>query len=166
MEKNDIDRPGTSKTLIEENCDSTKNSPILQQSITVECKTPEQVNKHSYEDKEKEGYKIPTPFKKCLVFPSTSDTITPKRKRTVFPAVVSSVKYREYYEKEMKKKLIPKKKKKVSRDNENSSDSDVNLTYNDDDLDFSENEDLNLQIGQYVIMKYEKNYYPDESYSY
>lgn len=106
------------------------------------------MSKYCYEEKENASYKIPTPFKKCLVFPST---------------VVSSGKYRECYNNEAKKKLVPKRKNKtVSSIDENSSDSDVNLTYNDDDLGLSENEDVHLQVGEYVIVKYEGTYYLGE----
>ena len=75
-------------------------------------KTPISRNVRYYQEKEHEGYKIPTPFKKCLVFPKTPEKKTPKRKRTIFPYVVSSGKYREYYENEVKKKNVPKRKKK------------------------------------------------------
>jgi hypothetical protein len=50
-----------------------------------------------------------------LIFPNASalERKAPKRKRKIFPAVVSSEKYREYYQDEMDKKLLPTKKDPV-----------------------------------------------------
>ncbi|CAG9760534.1 unnamed protein product [Ceutorhynchus assimilis] len=36
----------------------------------------------------------------------------------------------------------------------------MEVTYNDEDLDLSEPENLDLQTGLHVIVKYEDNYYP------
>lgn len=108
---------------------------------------------------------MPTPFKKCLVFPQITDKDlkTPKQRRKIFPAVVSSGKYREFYEKEIKKNA-PKTKKLQPKsnifNNESSSDSDMDVVYDDEDLDLSENENIRLKIQQHVIVKYEDKYYP------
>ncbi|XP_050498219.1 uncharacterized protein LOC126879210 [Diabrotica virgifera virgifera] len=129
--------------------------------------TPPQKNIRYYEEKESEGFKIPTPFKKCLVFPQTPDGTlkTPKHKRKIFPAVVSSAKYREFYENEVKKKNGPKiTKRKQQKTNtvneESSSNSDMDVTYLDEDLDLSENENIILKTNQHVIVKYMDTHYP------
>jgi hypothetical protein len=58
---------------------------------------------------------------------------------------VSSEKYREYYQNELDKKLLPKsKKKQKSKPVAESYDSDVSVTYNDEDLDVNDIENLNL----------------------
>ncbi|KAK4887860.1 hypothetical protein RN001_004131 [Aquatica leii] len=108
---------------------------------------------------------VPTPFKKCFIFPNSVDGVTPKRKKTMFPAVVSIGKYREFYTKEANKKMLPKKKKnKVLSPTKESSESDISVAYEEDEdkneLDFEENEDLILEDGKYVIVSYEENYYP------
>lgn len=131
-------------------------------------KTPEGIQYKRYEDKEKEGYKIPTPFKKILVFPCTPEN-KPKRRKTIFPAVVSSGKYREYYQHEQQKKLekniktkrtkIPQSREKLNSKNESSSDSEENVQYEDEDLDLSDNEE-DLIPGKYVIIFYENEYFP------
>uniref|UniRef100_A0A6P7H797 Uncharacterized protein LOC114345186 n=1 Tax=Diabrotica virgifera virgifera TaxID=50390 RepID=A0A6P7H797_DIAVI len=128
--------------------------------------TPPQKNIRYYEEKESEGFKIPTPFKKCLVFPQTPDGTlkTPKHKRKIFPAVVSSAKYREFYENEVKKKNGPKITKKQQKtdtlNEESSSNSDMDVTYLDEDLDLSENENIILKTNQHVIVKYMDTHYP------
>jgi hypothetical protein len=67
------------------------------------------------------------------------------QRKQIFPAVVSSEKYREYYQNELDKKLLPKsKKKQKSKPIAESSDSDVSVTYNDEDLDVNDIENLNL----------------------
>jgi hypothetical protein len=59
--------------------------------------------------------------------------------------------------------LFPKsKKKQKSKPVAESSDSDVSVTYNDEDLDVSDIENLNLTVERYVIHKYENTYYPGE----
>jgi hypothetical protein len=100
-----------------------------------------------------------------LIFPNSnaSETNVPKCKRKIIPAVVLSEKYREYYQNELDKKLLLKsKKKQKSTPVAESSDSDVSVTYNDEDLDVSDIENLNLTVGRYVIHKYENTYYPGE----
>jgi hypothetical protein len=100
-----------------------------------------------------------------LIFPNSnaSETNVPKCKRKIIPAVVSSEKYREYYQNELDKKLLLKsKKKQKSKPVAESSDSDVSVTYNDEDLDVSDIENFNLTVGRYVIHKYENTYYPGE----
>ncbi|XP_074040040.1 uncharacterized protein [Leptinotarsa decemlineata] len=143
-------------------------SPVAGPSTCPNWKTPEKRNILYYEDKEDEGFNVPTPFKKCLVIPRKSEDIkTPKQKRKIFPAVVSSEKYREFYEKEINKKenVTQRKKAKSSHRNdvnekEDTSDSNMEISYADEDLDFSEPENLILADGQYVIIKYEDKYYP------
>ncbi|KAF2901798.1 hypothetical protein ILUMI_04394 [Ignelater luminosus] len=87
--------------------------------------------------KENEGYKVCTSFKKFLVFPTTPEKKTPKRKRVIFPAVVSSGKYWE----------------SETLNNDSS-------IYHDEDLDLNENEELDLEVGKYVIVRYQDNYFP------
>lgn len=90
---------------------------------------------------------------------STSlDNSTPKLKWTIFPVVVASGKYREYYTNEMNKKLHPKKKKIVKWFiNESYSDLDIIIHYQEDD-------DM-LRDGKYVLTKYEEKYYPGEKFN-
>lgn len=126
----DIDENLQQNQIIQE---INNTSPVAGPSRS-EWTTPPQRNVHLYEEKESEGFKIPTPFKKCLVFPQTPDKNLkpPKQKRKVFPAVVSSGKYREFYENEVKKKNTPKTKKNqqktvektIVNNDESSSDSD------------------------------------------
>lgn len=165
--------------------------------------TPENAKVVRYENMISEGFKVPTPFKKCLIFPKTPEKRTPKRKLTIFPAVVSSKKYREYYEQVEKVRATPKSKKKIelqpepekegtskksnnikipqtksveivipkskkkkivpvfSVENDNStSESDVDINYDDEDLDLSEAENLDVTVGNYVVVRYEGEYYP------
>lgn len=115
-----VETPTTSR--IHENVNLDNGLSISCPSTSSKWKTPDGSSKILYESKEDKGFNVPSPFKKCLVFPTARETVTPKRKRTIFPAVVSSAKYREYYENENKKKLIPKKKmKEPSPVNESSS---------------------------------------------
>ncbi|KAK4885787.1 hypothetical protein RN001_002058 [Aquatica leii] len=147
----------------EENINLRKASPDQQEpSTSSEWRTPDTVDRHYYKSKEKDGFQIPTPFKKCLIFPDpNTETKTPKRKRKIFPAVISSEKYRQYYENELKKKSLPKtKKKKTPEPIAESSDSDVTVTYNDEDLDASDIKEIDLSVGKHVILKYEEKYYP------
>lgn len=88
---------------------------------------------------------------------------TPKRKRTIFPYVVSSGKYREYYENEVKKKNVPKRKKNNKNEhavNESSESDTADIQYEDEDVDVSDNEIMTLEDGKYVIIRYEDNYFP------
>lgn len=86
----------------------THDSPAKHQSTTTIWQTPDRDNILTYEKKESEGYKVPTPFKKCLPFPHAVENKTPpRRKRAIFPAVVSSEKYRKFYENEQKKSWHP-----------------------------------------------------------
>lgn len=95
--------------------------------------TPENVSIHCYDHKKNEDYKVPSPFKKCLVFPKTPEKNITKRKRAIFPAVVSSGKYREYYDNEMKKKSALKdKKKKIDTPPNHSSESEIDVHFNED----------------------------------
>ncbi|CAH1099029.1 unnamed protein product [Psylliodes chrysocephalus] len=81
----------------------------------------------------------------------------------MFPAVVSNGKYREFYEASKKKNPNQKMRKENTipskNVDENSSESDIEVTYNDKDLDLSEPENYKLQTGQHVIIRYEDNYY-------
>ncbi|KAI4461470.1 hypothetical protein MML48_5g00018361 [Holotrichia oblita] len=117
-------------------------------------------------DAKEEGYKVPTPFKKCLFLPKTPEkSSTPKRKRVIFPAVVSSSKYREFYNSKKSTstpKLKVKKQKQltVTQTIESTSESEDNVPYDDEDVDISEPDELVIEIGTYVIVRYERNYYP------
>lgn len=82
-------------------------------SVTEGWRTPSHVKRYTYENKQNEGYKIPTPFKTCLPFPKTPEKKPPKRKITIYPYVVSSDKYRILYDREQQKKL-PKLRRKTS----------------------------------------------------
>ncbi|KAF2904728.1 hypothetical protein ILUMI_01443 [Ignelater luminosus] len=89
----------------------------------------------------------------------------PKHRKRIFPAVVSSEKYRRFYESEVNKKRMQKMRKQTlikttAAGEESSSESDMDVTCDDEDLDLSEPENLTLIIGQYIIVKYEDNYYP------
>lgn len=77
--------------------------------------------------------------------------------------------FRQYYENGIKKKITPKtnKRRKIAEEinknsNESSSDSEIDVRCNDEDLDLSETDDLKLEVGKFVIIKYEGNYYPGE----
>lgn len=96
--------------------ESSKNINIYSSPVAgpSRCwKTPSEKHTLYYEEIEKKGYKVPTPFKKCLIFPNQEDIFskTSKQKRKKIPAVVSSVKYREFYEASNQKK----KKQKVRK---------------------------------------------------
>ncbi|KAI4460722.1 hypothetical protein MML48_5g00012127 [Holotrichia oblita] len=116
--------------------------------------------------KEEEGYKVPTPFKKCLFLPKTPEkSSTPKRKRVIFAAVVSSSKYREFYNSKkststLKLKIKKQKQLTVTQTIESTSESEDNVPYDDEDVDISEPDELVIEIGTYVIVRYERNYYP------
>lgn len=144
-----------------------------------------------YEDKQVEGYKVPTPFKKILVFPKTPEKqpVTPIRKRQIFPAVVSSSKYKELYnqargkrggkitkrckpetnilEEETKENILQKKKNKNSKNykqEETSSESEQSVVLDDEDLDLSDTGLLlELSKGDFVIVKYNDDYFPGKT---
>ncbi|KAF2882936.1 hypothetical protein ILUMI_23241 [Ignelater luminosus] len=92
---------------------------------------------------------VPTPFKKCLVLPKTSDETmkTPKHRKKMFPAVASSEKFRQFYKREINKKRTQKMTKQTlikttGAGEESSSESDMDVTCDDKDLDLSEIENL------------------------
>lgn len=147
------------------------------------------IGKH-YGDKQVEGYKVPTPFKKILVFPKTPEKqpVTPIRKRKIFPAVVSSSKYKELYnqakgksggkvtkrrkpetnilEEEMKENILQKKNKNSKKDEqeETSSESEQSVVLDDEDLDLSDTGLLlELSKGDFVIVKYNDDYFPGKT---
>nr|CAH7749578.1 unnamed protein product [Callosobruchus chinensis] len=123
--------------------------------------TPPQRSICLYEEEEKRGYTVPTPFKKCLVFPRTPDSKAvraPNQRKTLFPAVVSSGKYREYYNQKFNK--IKKKQIENPINTESTSESDEAINFGDVDLDMSDPEDETIIAGQHVIVKYEDKYYP------
>ncbi|KAK4878173.1 hypothetical protein RN001_010679 [Aquatica leii] len=124
----------------EENINLRKASPDQQKpSTSSEWRTPDTVNRN-------------------LIFPDpNAETKTPKQKRKIFPAVVSSGKYRQYYENELKRKSLSKaKKNKTLEPTTESSDSDVTVTYNDKDLDVSDIEEIDLSVGKHQTMANEQ----------
>uniref|UniRef100_A0A1Y1LYU9 HTH CENPB-type domain-containing protein n=1 Tax=Photinus pyralis TaxID=7054 RepID=A0A1Y1LYU9_PHOPY len=142
-------------------------SPEPGPSTRPDWQTPLQRELLYYEEKEKEGFKVPTPFKRCLVYPKTPDQKTlktPKRRIKIFPAVVSSGKYREFYNNEVNKKAGKERSKSVKKSSaackESSSESDMDVPYEDEDLDLSEAENVTLEKDRHVIVKYEEQYYP------
>ncbi|KAJ8943920.1 hypothetical protein NQ314_009584 [Rhamnusium bicolor] len=98
--------------------DFENRNPLKLNDISKDIlwKTPEKNADKYYAEKEKEGFKVPTPFKEVLVFPTPQIKDAPKRKRAVFPSVVSDKIYRQYWRKEQEKKEMSKKKIKKAED--------------------------------------------------
>ncbi|XP_050502477.1 uncharacterized protein LOC126881871 [Diabrotica virgifera virgifera] len=153
------------------------NSTILQDKSTTSLNVSESFlspdkleNVALYKDKEDQGYVVSTPFKKCLIFPKTPEKEPPKRKRKIFPAVVSTTLYRAHYDnitsksgpsKQSQIKIKkPAVKRKVISESESSAD---DVPYCDEDLDASDVENYtikNIHDGDFVIIKYNGNLYP------
>ncbi|KAJ8934284.1 hypothetical protein NQ314_013470 [Rhamnusium bicolor] len=98
--------------------DFENRSPLKLNDISKDIlwKTPEKNADKYYAEKEKEGFKVPTPFKEVLVFPTPQIKDAPNRKRAVFPSDVSDKIYRQYWRKEQGKKEMSKKKIKTAED--------------------------------------------------
>uniref|UniRef100_A0A6P7HCB8 Uncharacterized protein LOC114346879 isoform X2 n=1 Tax=Diabrotica virgifera virgifera TaxID=50390 RepID=A0A6P7HCB8_DIAVI len=153
------------------------NSTILQDKSTTSLNVSESFlspdkleNVALYKDKEDQGYVVSTPFKKCLIFPKTPEKEPPKRKRKIFPAVVSTTLYRAHYDnitsksgpsKQSQIKIKkPAVKRKVISESESSAD---DVPYCDEDLDASDVENYtikNIHDGDFVNIKYIGNLYP------
>ncbi|KAF2881394.1 hypothetical protein ILUMI_24768 [Ignelater luminosus] len=106
------------------------NSPVAGPSRCTEWNTPPQRSICYYGKKENKGLKVPTPFKN------------------------------EVNKKRMQKPTEQTLIKTTAAGEESCSESDMDVTCDDEDLDLSEPENLTLITGQYVIVKYEDNYYP------
>lgn len=163
----DLSQPSTSvstnipPTIIESE-DTRQKTPSPLPSTSA-WQSPCRSNVYNYGMKENEGFKVPTPFKTCLPYPKTPDkNPPPKRKRKVFPFVVSCGKYRDFYENTKKKSTTKETKKPQVVRSDSSSDSDVEFQYADEDIDPMSDSENSIQLveSNHVIVHYENKYYP------
>lgn len=134
LNKSKTDPPDSSKSVSKESDLISYNCLASTSSSNVELNTPEKRQESleiqtpvmesiestpstSTSNNSKYGPRKPgsliSPFKTCHFWPKTPEKVTNKRARVVFPAVVSSKKWKEYYNKaeEDKNKKKPKKTK-------------------------------------------------------
>ncbi|KAI4469802.1 tc5 transposase dna-binding domain [Holotrichia oblita] len=157
------------------------NSEIIDRRIPDVLKTPDRIQPVSDTHEDVQPIlldkTIPSPFKSTLFWPKLS-TPQGRRFKEKIPSVATSEQWRAYYKgKQDERQTKDKEKQEPSKRNtkayESSSDSSIDYVLesegegdNWDTFSNSQEEDFEINVNDYVVVKYEDQYYPGKLPSY